>query len=112
VACLAGGWGLTDPFLGGDAAAKFFDLPKHLQIAEIAAVSFVDGMRRALEARMAAVDKEEGACDLETAISEMKSLVASHNADIIFDVLPALVPMLLSAAPYDAGGSQRSTQKR
>lgn len=106
------GWrGLTDPFLGGDAAAKFFDLPKHLQIAEIAAVSFVDGMRRALEARMAAVDKEEGACDLETAISEMKSLVASHNADIIFDVLPALVPMLLSAAPYDAGVESKEYSK-
>ena len=68
-------------------------------------------MRRALEARMAAVDKEEGACDLETAISEMTSLVASHNADIIFDVLPALVPMLLSAAPYDAGVESKEYSK-
>jgi NDP-sugar pyrophosphorylase family protein len=56
---------------------------------------FVDEMRDTLKTRMAEN------CALETILFEMKSLRLSHNADIVVDLLPAVVPALLGSAPYD-----------
>lgn len=56
---------------------------------------FADEMRDTLTARIA-----EG-CSLDTILFEMKSLRLSHNADIVVDLLPAVLPTILYAAPHE-----------
>jgi NDP-sugar pyrophosphorylase family protein len=66
---------------------------------------FVDEMRDTLTARMS----EE--CSLDTILFEMKSLRLSHNADIVVDLLPAVVPPILHAAPYEPTFSAKDFAK-
>ena len=105
------GWRrLDDPFFDGNCAAKYFDIPAHLQINDTATAGFAVEMRDTVTARIA-----EG-CDLEVIIAEMKALVLPHNAhhnlvdDDITELLPAVVPAILHTAPYEESAAEPSKQ--
>jgi G3E family GTPase len=94
------GWrGLADPFMGGSCADRFFDVPEHLRTMSATAeeASFHDEIADMIAARIA-----EGAA-VDMVVADMNSLRVSHDADVVVDLIPAVVPVLLDAAtPSDS----------